>query len=152
MPGVKILVTNVETGVTSAATTDSLGNFAVRFLPTGRYRLEAEAAGFKKFVRQDISLDVARKAMWREGVVGRRRSSTPQTGSRRRNKDKLNAGNFFTHQRPIVRYNQFGATIGGPIIKNKTFFFFGYQGTRDFGTSVYTNFTVPLPEFKNGDF
>ena len=60
--------------------------------------------------------------------------------------------NFFTHQRPIVRYNQFGATIGGPIIKNKTFFFFGYQGTRDFGTSVYTNFTVPLPEFKNGDF
>jgi hypothetical protein len=42
----------------------------------------------------------------------------------------LNAGNFFSHQRPVVRRNQFGGTVGGPIIKNKTFFFFDMQFTR----------------------
>ena len=31
---------------------------------------------------------------------------------------------------PELRYNIFGATIGGPVRKNKTFFFFGYEGRR----------------------
>ena len=43
--------------------------------------------------------------------------------------DKLNAGNYYTHTVPIIRRNQFGGTIGGPIIKNRTFFFFDMQFT-----------------------
>jgi hypothetical protein len=66
--------------------------------------------------------------------------------------DKLNAGNFFSHARPILRRNQFGGTVGGPIQRNKTFFFFDLQFTRQRGTFAFTNFTVPLPEFRRGDF
>jgi hypothetical protein len=46
--------------------------------------------------------------------------------------DALNANDFFLkqndQQRPELKQNQFGFTIGGPIRKNKTFFFTSYQG------------------------
>ncbi len=48
--------------------------------------------------------------------------------------DKLNANTFFNNRsgvaRPGFRRNEFGATVGGPIIRNKTFFFGDYQGIR----------------------
>jgi hypothetical protein len=66
--------------------------------------------------------------------------------------DKLNAGNYFTHTRPIIRRNQYGGTVGGPIVRNKTFFFFDIQFTKQRGTSAFTNLSVPTPEFKRGDF
>ncbi len=48
--------------------------------------------------------------------------------------DKLNSNrweNRFKGQpRPLLRWNMFGGTIGGPIVKNKLFFFFDYQGQR----------------------
>jgi hypothetical protein len=47
--------------------------------------------------------------------------------------DALNANDFFLNRngqpRPVNRQNQFGGTIGGPIIKQKTFVFGSYQGT-----------------------
>jgi len=66
--------------------------------------------------------------------------------------DKLNAGNFFSHVRPILRRNQWGGTVGGPVIKNRTFFFYDIQFTEQRGTATFTNITVPLPEFKRGNF
>ena len=42
---------------------------------------------------------------------------------------KFNARNFFATRRDTIKRNQFGGTIGGPIVKNKLFFFGGYQGT-----------------------
>ena len=51
--------------------------------------------------------------------------------------DALNARNFFAEEDPItgrskpqLRYNQFGASIGGPIARNQLFYFFNYEGTR----------------------
>src|SRR5207302_9194270 len=48
--------------------------------------------------------------------------------------DALNANDYFLNQanvkRPPLRFNQFGATLGGPIIKDKLFFFAAYQGDR----------------------
>jgi hypothetical protein len=48
--------------------------------------------------------------------------------------DKLNANswenNFNGNPRPLLRWNMFGGTIGGPVVKNKLFFFFDYQGQR----------------------
>src|SRR6202011_2224485 len=50
-----------------------------------------------------------------------------------RNTD-LNANSFFFNAtgqpRPVLNQNQFGGTIGGPIRRNRTFFFLSYQGTR----------------------
>ncbi|MGH9404917.1 MAG: carboxypeptidase regulatory-like domain-containing protein [Terriglobia bacterium] len=43
----------------------------------------------------------------------------------------LNARNFFQPAPAVFHRNQFGGTIGGPVWKNHTFFFFSYQGTRE---------------------
>lgn len=42
----------------------------------------------------------------------------------------LNTHNFFTTKRQVFHQNQYGGTVGGPIWKNKSFFFFGLQNTR----------------------
>ncbi len=44
--------------------------------------------------------------------------------------DDLQARTFFSKTIPELRYNLFGASVGGPIIKNKTYFFFNYEGRR----------------------
>ncbi len=66
--------------------------------------------------------------------------------------DQLNAGNFFNHSRPVLRRNEYGLTVGGPITRNKTFFFFAWETKKILGNAAFTNLTVPLAEFKNGDF
>ena len=65
----------------------------------------------------------------------------------------LDAVNYFTPagSKPAFRQNQFGGTLGGPIIRNKTFFFASYEGTRS--TQQITALTnVPTPAMVNGDF
>ncbi|MFZ0589287.1 MAG: carboxypeptidase regulatory-like domain-containing protein [Bryobacteraceae bacterium] len=63
--------------------------------------------------------------------------------------DKLNANTFFNNldgvSRPSFQRNEFGATIGGPIVRNRTFFFGDYQGIRlkQPQTSISTIPTLP---------
>ena len=66
-----------------------------------------------------------------------------------RNTD-LDARNYFSPTRGVFIQNQFGGTFGGPIKKNKVFFFVDYQGTRQIlGATQY--YPVPSLADRNGD-
>jgi len=77
--------------------------------------------------------------------------------------DGFDANYFFSNKkgipRPIYKQNDFGASLGGPVWipkvydgRNKTFFFFAYEGFRNRqGATAFTT-TVPTPEMYNGDF
>jgi hypothetical protein len=274
VPQVKVLLINVKTGLQSSVITNSVGDYVFEFLPPGDYRMEAEVPGFKKFVRENITLDVTRQLrinialeagqvtetvsvtaraslvetetgslsttvenqqvtslpllgrdpqalrLLAPGVVNTGNGPITQGGLVRKDpyyidgvnssfhvwsgnpvnpnpdviaefktltnsfsaeygessgavmisttksgtndmhgtvfefwrNDALNAGNYFAHKVANLRRNQFGGTMGGPIRKNKTFFFFDMQYTTQTGAAAFTNITVPLPEFRQGDF
>lgn len=65
--------------------------------------------------------------------------------------DKLDARNFFSENVEPLKQNQFGATVGGPIAHNRTFFFGYYEGFRN-RQGITTTATVPTPEQRIGDF
>jgi len=64
----------------------------------------------------------------------------------------LNTKDFFTRQAAVFHQNQFGGTIGGPVVKNHTFFFFSYQGTRARTPQTSNTQTVYSQAELNGDF
>jgi hypothetical protein len=280
MPGVELTITNLDTGVSTPAKSDSAGAFAARYIVAGGYRLQATAKGFKQYLRDDIVLGIGRElrvdigmttgtiadsitvsaqsqlvetetgalsanlttktitslpsfrrniydysalmpgmatgayssaaqenpsanggTMGKDPVFldGAYSSLTVNTGtSTRPNPDviadvkviinsfdaqfgdtsgsvtvinsksgtneyhgdlyyffqnsDLNAGNYFTHLVTQIHYNEFGGVIGGPIKKNKTFIFFGYRQFRSFGTTQWTNLSLPDANFRNGNF
>ena len=67
----------------------------------------------------------------------------------------LNANDFFNNatgvERPPLIRNQFGGRLGGPIVKDRTFFYFGYQQTRE-ARSIAVNRTVYTPQARAGVF
>jgi len=68
-----------------------------------------------------------------------------------RNAD-MNGTNYFSHLGDGLKRNQFGGTIGGPIKKDKLFFFFGLQDTITRQTPVATSSFIPTPAMIQGDF
>src|SRR5579864_5050317 len=68
------------------------------------------------------------------------------------NGDSLNANNYFLNQggtpRPFVNANQFAGSFGGPIKKDKAFFFFDYEGLY-LAIPVVNPANVPTPAFEN---
>lgn len=61
------------------------------------------------------------------------------------------ARNFFAASNTPFRRNQFGGAVGGPIRKNKLFYFADYQGTL-FSTSQYEYTSAPTAKMYQGDF
>jgi Carboxypeptidase regulatory-like domain len=65
--------------------------------------------------------------------------------------DKLDARGFFQAERSVHRENEYGGSVGGPVIKNKTFFFFNINYFK-FRSGPANQFaSVPTAAFKNGD-
>lgn len=64
----------------------------------------------------------------------------------------VNARNFFASAADTLKRNQFGGTIGGPILHDKLFFFGGYQGTRNRQAPPTTLVHVLTPAAVSGDF
>jgi Carboxypeptidase regulatory-like domain len=64
----------------------------------------------------------------------------------------VNARNFFATTPDNLKRNQFGGVVGGPILKNKLFFFGGYQGTTTRQSPAPTTTFVPTAAMLQGDF
>ncbi|MGH9325965.1 MAG: carboxypeptidase regulatory-like domain-containing protein, partial [Terriglobia bacterium] len=64
----------------------------------------------------------------------------------------FDARDFYAATQDTLRRNQFGGTIGGPIVKNKVFGFFGYQGTRIRTAPPSSIAHVPTSAMLSGDF
>jgi hypothetical protein len=67
------------------------------------------------------------------------------------NGDSTLAKNYFSGTKAPTSYKQWGAALGGPIIKNKFFFFADYQGTRDNLGAVHRH-NIPPMDFRSGNF
>ena len=65
--------------------------------------------------------------------------------------DKLDARQVLqnTGRQPELRQNQFGGSIGGPIFKDRTFFFGDYEGYRTISGVTYTSTVPTLDEYNN---
>jgi Carboxypeptidase regulatory-like domain/TonB dependent receptor-like, beta-barrel len=70
--------------------------------------------------------------------------------------DKLDAANFFENadgfQKSEYRQNQFGGTVGGPVRRDKTFFFGYYEGFRNRQGEVISHVRVPSALERQGNF
>ncbi len=65
--------------------------------------------------------------------------------------DIFDARNFFTPRVPALKQNQFGFALGGPIVKDRTFFFGGYEGFRQ-RRGFPASAGVPSLRVRQGDF
>jgi outer membrane receptor protein involved in Fe transport len=70
--------------------------------------------------------------------------------------DKLDARSFFGHAglvpKPTLKRNQFGASLGGPIIKDRTFLFFSWESLRERSATTNTGQVMPTAAERAGDF
>jgi hypothetical protein len=67
------------------------------------------------------------------------------------NNEKTNAPGYFSHTRPPTQYVQSGFTLGGPIMRDRLFYFGDYQHTIDKAGRT-TRATIPSMAFRTGDF
>ncbi len=66
--------------------------------------------------------------------------------------DKLDASGFFANKRAIQRRNEFGVSFGGPIVKNRSFFFTNWHWYKFRSGAINATGSVPTPGMKRGDF
>ena len=62
IPDAKVTVVNLQTNIQRDAVSGPGGEFSIRFLPIGSYRVEVDANGFKRFVQSPVVLELNREA------------------------------------------------------------------------------------------
>ena len=65
---------------------------------------------------------------------------------------RFSSPDFFSNQKDGLKRNQFGGTVGGPIKRDRVFFFAGYQGTTTRQMPLNATAFVPTPAMMAGDF
>jgi hypothetical protein len=65
--------------------------------------------------------------------------------------DVLDARNFFLPKKSTLRRNQFGAAVGGPVYRGRTFFFLNFEGVSE-RRGVESPRSVPIEAWRDGDF
>lgn len=66
--------------------------------------------------------------------------------------DVLDARPFFANARPAFKRNQYGVTVGGPIVRNRHFFFFSWQATKERGSPSVLSYLPLTAAEQRGDF
>ncbi|MEX2262407.1 MAG: carboxypeptidase regulatory-like domain-containing protein [Bryobacteraceae bacterium] len=66
--------------------------------------------------------------------------------------DRLDSRSFFGITKNKLRRNQFGGAVGGPVIKNKAFFFGSYEGVRQRTGETRSGLVVPTADERAGNF
>src|SRR5262245_41426553 len=62
VPGATVTATNLGTQYSRTVVTDEIGEYALRLLPVGTYKVDVTLAGFKSFTQTGIALEVGRNA------------------------------------------------------------------------------------------
>ena len=65
---------------------------------------------------------------------------------------QIASNQLVTSNKPVVRHNIFGSGVGGPIKKDRVFFFGNYEGIRGTRAGQFGQRTVPTVRMRNGDF
>lgn len=120
----------------------------------GRTTLSLSPDAIEQFrvVTNNLSAEFGRSGGGLISVITRGGTNTPHGSAFwfHRN-DNLDAATTFEAQRGSkseFKRNHFGGTAGGPIVKDRTFFFFSYQGLRQIRPSL-VNSTVETPQFRD---
>lgn len=65
--------------------------------------------------------------------------------------DRFDVRDYFSTDKPRLRQHQFGGSLGGPVVRDRTFFFFDIEGLRN-EAGVVNVLTVPTMRMRQGDF
>jgi outer membrane receptor protein involved in Fe transport len=66
--------------------------------------------------------------------------------------DVMDARSYFGLEKGKLRRNQFGGSAGGPILRDRTFFFGSYEGLRERSGATFSGLTVPTADMRAGNF
>src|SRR5438270_798071 len=170
LPGATVTIEHLGTHDVRAVPSNSTGDFVFNLLPIGAYIVKVEMPGFITQsarvalstgaiaeIKVQTSMYTAEVGRTAGGVVNiiTKSGSNDYHGSAFEfvRNDRFDARNFFATgvDKPKLTQNQYGGSLGGPVARNKTFFFVDYEGF-NVNQGVTAVATVPTAKMRAGDF